>query len=90
MKQILRIWDTLLAEELDLSMVLCYICASMLLQMADEIKKLASSPENIILFLQDPPSKNWGEQEIMTLMAKSYELQTLFKNNTHLSKLETI
>ncbi len=87
MDKIVRIWDTLLSEEMDISVALEYLCSAMLLMMASDLKTFSGAPDEIIMYLQDPPSSKWGEQDIQTLMARSYELQTLFKNNQHLTQM---
>ena len=36
------------------------------------------------MFLQNLPTKVWDEDELTTLMAKSYEMKQLYHYNSHL------
>jgi hypothetical protein len=56
MANLVRIWDTLLSEEMELSKSLTYLCAAMLLMMSDSLKEFSDRPDEIIMYLQDPPT----------------------------------
>lgn len=56
MELVTWIWDTLLSEELDISTALGYVCAAMLLMMWDQIVSMQDTPEEIIMFIQNPPT----------------------------------
>lgn len=84
-QQLIMIWDKILAEEQDVSTYLSYVWAALLLMLSKEIKKLADTPEEVILFIQDLPTSQWDNQDIKLLMAESYQLQRLYQYNHHLS-----
>jgi len=35
--------------------------------------------QDLVQFLQNPPTGNWGEKEIQTLLSQAYVYQTLFE-----------
>lgn len=74
-QQLIMIWDKILAEEEDIATYLPYVCAALLLRYTDDIKSFAERPEEVILFIQDLPTKKWDNQDIKVLMAESYQLQ---------------
>lgn len=53
-----------------------YVCAAFLLHWEKELKCMDFS--GIMLFLQNPPTKNWTEREIDSLLAQAFVLQSLF------------
>lgn len=85
LQQLIMIWDTILAEEQDVSTYLSYVCAALLLMLADDIKALTETPDEIIMFIQDLPTSKWQNKDIKMLMAESYQLQRLYQFNLHLS-----
>lgn len=84
MQQLIMIWDKIIAEE-DVSSYLVYVCAALMQMLSKDIKSMMENPEQIILFIQDLPTAQWGNEEIKMLMAHTYQLQTLYKSNSHLS-----
>lgn len=85
--QLIMIWDKLIAEEQEIATYLTYVCAALLLSISKDIKKFENCSEEIIMYIQDLPTNKWTMDDIKVLMAESYQLQTLFQNNTHLDKL---
>lgn len=40
-----------------------------------------SQPETQVMFLQDMPTKEWGEEEVEPLLSQAYILSTLFEGS---------
>lgn len=80
-----RLWDTYLSEESGgFSAFHVYVCAALLVSFSDELRKLNS--EQMIMFLQNMPTKGWGADKAENLLSQAYVLQTLFdRSPAHLS-----
>ena len=76
---ILRLWDTYFAEEQKgFENFHVNVCA-VLLKTFEE--KLIDMPfQDIIMFLQELPTQDWGEQEIDEILGQAYILSTLYDN----------
>lgn len=72
----IRLWDTFLCEEMSTFCV--YLALSFLLKFSKQLleKKFAE----IVLFLQNPPTKQWTDEDIGMLLSKAFELKTLYLN----------
>ncbi|TRY52546.1 TBC1 domain containing protein [Cryptosporidium tyzzeri] len=53
-----------------------YVCAAFLLHWEKELRNMDFS--EIMLFLQNSPTKNWTERDIDSLLAQAFVLQSLF------------
>lgn len=80
-----RLWDTYLSEETGgFSSFHVYVCAAFLVSFSDELKRLNS--EQMIMFLQNIPTKDWGVDKAENLLSQAYVLQSLFdRSPAHLS-----
>ena len=55
-QQLIKIWDRILSEEQEVSNCLWYVWAALLLMFAKDLKDLAETPDEIIMYLQDLPT----------------------------------
>lgn len=75
--KVVRLWDTYFSESDDIGVFHEYVCASLLLHLKSEImKKLFPG---LISYLQSFPTKKWSLEELEVLLAKSYQLKTIFQ-----------
>lgn len=76
-KLIIRMWDTYFSEEDAFNTFHLYVCACLLLNFSEKLKKMTEFQE-IIIFLQNLPMNNWTLEEIDVLLAKSYQVHTMY------------
>jgi len=75
-KNIIRLWDTYFSEEDAFNNFHLFVCASLLLNFSDTIKELSSN--DLSYFLMNLPTKSWNLSNIKTLLAKAFQIKTLF------------
>ncbi|CAI5714793.1 unnamed protein product [Peronospora destructor] len=81
---IVRIWDTYLCEDSGFESFHVYVCAAILMTFGETLKTLEF--QDLVLFLQSLPTKDWVENEIEPLLSRAFILQTYFANApSHLS-----
>jgi len=80
--QTIRLWDTYFSEDEGFSQFHCYVCAALFLHFAAGIKEM--SFQDAMIHLQNLPTKSWSEDDLKTLLAKSYEMKELYHYNRHL------
>ncbi|KAL7688761.1 putative Rab-GTPase-TBC domain-containing protein [Plasmopara halstedii] len=81
---IVRIWDTYLCEDSGFESFHVYVCAAILMTFGDKLKTLEF--QDLVLFLQSLPTKDWVENEIEPLLSRAFILQTYFADApSHLS-----
>eukprot|EP01102_Stenamoeba_stenopodia_P001569 TRINITY_DN11375_c0_g1_i1.p1 TRINITY_DN11375_c0_g1~~TRINITY_DN11375_c0_g1_i1.p1 ORF type:complete len:494 (-),score=87.10 TRINITY_DN11375_c0_g1_i1:41-1522(-) len=87
---VVRMWDTYFAEDgPSFTSFHVYVCAAFLLSWS---KKLISmrNQEDIIIFLQNPPTNNWTEEDLQVMMSQAYIYMSWFRNSPqHLVDQET-
>lgn len=76
LRVLVRLWDSLLSQEHGLGEFTVYICASMVLKWAAELKK--SSFSEMMLFLQNLPTQSWTHQDVEVLISQAYVYFQLF------------
>jgi len=76
LKLIMRLWDTYFSEEDAFNTFHLFVCACLLLNFSEKIKKLDF--QNLIMFLQNLPTNNWGVKDIEVLLAKAYQINILY------------
>ncbi|PVV04018.1 hypothetical protein BB560_001489 [Smittium megazygosporum] len=76
-ESILRIWDTYLCEPDGFSSFHLYTCAALLLKFSDDLLKMDF--QEIVLFLQSPPSLNWNISNIEILLSEAFTFKSLYK-----------
>lgn len=79
---IIFMWDTYFAEEDGFSQFHCYVCAALFLFFKNDIKTM--NYQDTMLFLQNLPTKEWTEEDLSILMAKSFEMKELYHYNHRL------
>lgn len=77
LKLIIRLWDTYFSEEDAFNTFHLYVCASLLLNFSEKIKKMTEFQETM-MFLQNLPMSSWSLEEIDVLLAKAYQIHTMY------------
>lgn len=77
-KNTIRMWDTYLSENNGFSEFHVYVCAAFLVKWSDELKEMEF--QDIMMFLQNPPTKDWTEKDIELLLSEAFIWQSLYKN----------
>ncbi|KAF3005532.1 GTPase-activating protein [Neopestalotiopsis sp. 37M] len=76
----IRMWDTYLAEEQGFSEFHLYVCAAFLVKWSAKLVKMDF--QEIMMFLQALPTRDWTEKDIELLLSEAYIWQSLFKNSS--------
>lgn len=78
-KNITRMWDTYMAEGADgFSEFHIYVCSAFLVKWSTKLQKMDF--QEIMMFLQALPTKDWTEKDIELLLSEAFMWQSLFKN----------
>jgi len=85
---IIRIWDTYLSEGEEFASFHVYVCVSLLLTWAAQLKTMEF--QNMILFLQDLPTPSWTDKEVEILLSQAYLYQSLFQNSPNHLRSQTL
>jgi hypothetical protein len=80
MKVAVRLFDTYMSDETGFSVLHLYVCASILLKWSIKLQKM--NLDNIMLFLQDLPTKQWSEQDLDVIIAEAYVFKSLYEDST--------
>lgn len=76
---IIRMWDTYLSETpLGFNNFHVYVCAAFLIKFSGELKQ--KDFQEILLFLQNPPTATWKEKDIELMLSEAFIWQSLYKN----------
>ncbi|KKA26963.1 hypothetical protein TD95_004058 [Thielaviopsis punctulata] len=78
-KNTIRMWDTYLAEEQGFSEFHLYVCAAFLVKWSAKLLKMDF--QEIMMFLQSLPTKDWTEKDIEMLLSEAFIWQSLFKGS---------
>ncbi|KAK7744488.1 GTPase-activating protein [Cytospora paraplurivora] len=78
-KNTIRMWDTYMAEENGFSEFHLYVCAAFLVKWSDKLLKMDF--QEIMMFLQSLPTRDWTEKDIELLLSEAYIWQSLFKGS---------
>jgi hypothetical protein len=74
---IIRLWDTYLSEDsTGFASFHVYVCAALLVGFSDELKKM--NLEEMIMFLQCLPTRDWQVDKAENLLSQAFVLQSLF------------
>jgi len=76
---IIRMWDTYLCETNGFSEFHTYVCAALLVKWSKEL--ITQEFQNIIIFLQHIPTKDWTDKDIELLLSEAYMYKTLFHDS---------
>ncbi|KAL5048532.1 hypothetical protein BDW71DRAFT_177927 [Aspergillus fruticulosus] len=75
----IRMWDTYMAEEQGFSRFHLYVCAAFLVKWTDQLVKMDF--QEIMMFLQALPTKDWTEKDIELLLSEAFIWQSLFQDS---------
>ncbi|KAL4998112.1 rab-GTPase-TBC domain-containing protein [Aspergillus recurvatus] len=75
----IRMWDTYMAEEQGFSRFHLYVCAAFLVKWSDQLVKMDF--QEIMMFLQALPTKDWTEKDIELLLSEAFIWQSLFQDS---------
>ncbi|CAI5759114.1 unnamed protein product [Candida verbasci] len=76
---IIRMWDTYLSESpLGFNTFHTYVCAAFLIKFSNELQQ--KDFQEILLFLQSPPTSNWKEKDVELMLSEAFIWQSLYKN----------
>ncbi|CAM9234218.1 unnamed protein product, partial [Ectocarpus fasciculatus] len=80
LRAMLRVWDTYLSEERGgFENFHVYVCTVLLKTFKD---KLMTMPfQDILMFLQEIPTTDWGEEDIEPVLSQAFILSTLFEDS---------
>ena len=81
----MRLWDTYLSEEGSaggFENFHVYVCAVFLKTYKSRL--LLMQFQELLTFLQELPTSDWGEEEVEPVLSQAYILQTLFDDSHHL------
>lgn len=84
--QTIRLWDTYFSEDEGFSQFHCYVCAALFLHFAQDVKEMSFT--DALIHLQNLPTKEWKDDDLTMLLAKSYEMKELYHYNRHLELQE--
>lgn len=88
MRSVIRMWDTYLAEEDGFSQFHLYVCAAFLVKWSESLVKM--NFQEILMFLQALPTKDWTEKDIELLLSEAFIWQSLFRGSrAHLRNAAT-
>lgn len=73
---IIRIWDTELSEDNGFEVYHVYLCAAFLMRFGEQLKTLQF--QELVLFLQDPPTHDWVLHDIEPLLSQAHVLRSLY------------
>ena len=73
----LRLFDTYLADENNYFGFSLYILAAIILKFSKKFKKM--NFEEMMIFQQNMPTKEWQEEDLATVIAEAYVYQNYFK-----------
>lgn len=85
LRAIVRVWDTYLSEERKgFDNFHVYVCAVVLKTYRDRLLEMQF--QDILMFLQDMPTAEWGESEVEPILSQAFILSHLFENSpSHLT-----
>nr|CCA24407.1 conserved hypothetical protein [Albugo laibachii Nc14] len=76
LEAIVRVWDTYLCEDNGFESFHVYVCAAILMTFGEQLKEMEF--QELVLFLQSLPTKDWTEEQIDPLLSRAFILQTYF------------
>ncbi|CAM9168958.1 unnamed protein product [Ectocarpus sp. 6 AP-2014] len=78
-RAVVRAWDTYLSEENGFESFHVYVSAALLCHFSGTLREMDF--QTMVMFLQDMPTKEWGEEEVEPLLSQAYILSTLFEGS---------
>ncbi|CAM9490750.1 unnamed protein product [Ectocarpus sp. 4 AP-2014] len=91
-RAVVRAWDTYLSEENGFESFHVYVSAALLCHFSGALREMdfqtmargegsRQTDKQTVMFLQDMPTKEWGEEEVEPLLSQAYILSTLFEGS---------
>lgn len=79
-KNTIRMWDTYMAEgPSGFSEFHLYVCAAFLVHWSEPLQK--KDFQETMMYLQAPPTQDWGEKEMEILLSEAFLWKSLFHNS---------
>lgn len=75
---IIRVWDTYISELDGFKVFHIYVCAAMLIRFSPDLRSLDEF-QDLIVYLQNLPTKNWTEKDVETVLAQAYVYKYQFE-----------
>ncbi|KAB8345969.1 hypothetical protein FH972_023021 [Carpinus fangiana] len=79
-KNVVRMWDTYLAEEQGFSEFHLYVCAAFLVKWSEQLVKMDF--QEIMMFLQALPTRDWSVKDIELLLSEAFIWSSLFRGSS--------
>ncbi|KAI9725600.1 MAG: GTPase-activating protein [Chrysothrix sp. TS-e1954] len=79
-KNVIRMWDTYLAEEQGFSVFHLYVCAAFLVKWSDQLVRMDF--QEIMMFLQALPTREWTSKDVELLLSEAFIWQSLFRGSS--------
>lgn len=73
---IVRAWDTYLSEPEGFGLFHVFVCAALLVSFSDRLMEMDF--QNLVMFLQKLPTKNWSSKDIDILLSQAYLWRSIF------------
>ena len=70
-------WDSYFSEDDGFNNFHLYVCAGLLLNFSEKLKKMAEFQE-VMMFLQNLPTSSWSQEEIDILLAKAFQINSVY------------
>eukprot|EP00735_Rhodelphis_limneticus_P014019 TRINITY_DN7997_c0_g1::TRINITY_DN7997_c0_g1_i1::g.15523::m.15523 TRINITY_DN7997_c0_g1::TRINITY_DN7997_c0_g1_i1::g.15523 ORF type:complete len:465 (-),score=30.19,sp/Q9NU19/TB22B_HUMAN/51.32/6e-117,RabGAP-TBC/PF00566.13/2.9e-50,Antimicrobial14/PF08109.6/0.35,Gly_acyl_tr_C/PF08444.5/5.3e+03,Gly_acyl_tr_C/PF08444.5/8.5e+02,Gly_acyl_tr_C/PF08444.5/2 TRINITY_DN7997_c0_g1_i1:188-1582(-) len=83
---VVRLWDTYLAEGEKFAVFHVYACAAFLSHFTDDL--IHYDFQELIMFLQNLPTRNWRDKEIELVLSQAYLWKTLFDRSPNHLQLD--
>lgn len=78
----LRLFDTYISDDKGYSIFCIYIFVAIILKFSKKLKKMKF--EEIMLFLQQIPTKYWQEDDVKMIISEAYSYKLYFDTNSNL------
>ncbi|KAK3656433.1 GTPase-activating protein [Elasticomyces elasticus] len=74
--EVVRMWDTYLAEDQGFSAFHLYVCAAFLVKWSSQLMQMEF--QEIMMFLQALPTRDWTEKDVELLLSEAFIWKSLF------------
>lgn len=75
---IVRLWDTYFSEDGGFERFHVYVCTAILMTFGESLKEMPF--QDMVLYLQDLPTKEWGERDVEPLLSRAFILKSYFED----------
>lgn len=84
----LRLFDTYISDDEGFTTLHIYVCTALLLKWAQKIKKMQFN--EMMLFLQSLPTKEWGEEDLQMIISEAYVYKSLFESSSPMTSVKLL